>query len=53
MKWGTLELEPEVEEWYGKLDDVRRAQAFMHFELLEELGISLGMPYARQLDGQL
>jgi hypothetical protein len=25
----------------------------MHFELLEELGISLGMPYARQLDGQL
>lgn len=27
MKWGTLELEPEVEEWYGKLDDARRARA--------------------------
>ncbi|WP_414639644.1 type II toxin-antitoxin system RelE/ParE family toxin, partial [Actinocrinis sp.] len=53
IKGGTLELEPEVEEWYGKLDDTRRAQAYMHFELLEEMGISLGMPYARQLNGQL
>lgn len=49
----TLELEPEVEEWYRKLDDQRRAQAFMHFELLEERGAALGMPYARPLDGKL
>jgi hypothetical protein len=53
MTWGTLELEPEVENWYGKLDDSRRAQAYMHFELLEERGPALGMPYARQLDGKL
>ena len=53
MTWGTLELEPEVDNWYCKLDDARRAQAYMHFELLEAHGPTLGMPYARQLDGKL
>lgn len=53
MGWGTVELEPEVGEWYHKLDRHRRAQAFFHFELLEDRGTSLGMPYTRQLDGKL
>ena len=53
MTWGTLELEPEVDDWYHKLDDSRRAQAYMHFELLEERGPALGMPYVRQLNGKL
>lgn len=53
MAWGTVELEPEVSERYRKLDPQRQAQAFFHFELLEERGTSLGMPYARPLDGKL
>ncbi|WP_228563261.1 type II toxin-antitoxin system RelE/ParE family toxin [Catenulispora rubra] len=52
MAWGRVELEPEVDEWYHKLDPQRQAQAFFHFELLEARGTSLGMPYARPLDGK-
>lgn len=53
MTWGTLELEPEVEEWLLALDDQRYGQALMHFDLLEDKGTALTMPYARQLDGKL
>ncbi|WP_210577171.1 type II toxin-antitoxin system RelE/ParE family toxin [Streptomyces sp. GESEQ-4] len=53
MKWGTVELEPEVAVWLAGLDDKRWAQALMHLDLLEERGVHLGEPYTRQLDGKL
>lgn len=53
MTWGTVELEPEVADWLGALDDQRWAQAMMHLDLLEERGVLLGEPYTRQLDGKL
>lgn len=53
MKWGTVELEPEVDEWLSKLDDKRWAQALMHLDLLEQRGVLLDEPYTRQLDGKL
>lgn len=53
MTWGTIELELEVEEWFLGLDDQRYGQALMHFDLLEDQGVALSYPYARQLDGKL
>ncbi|OMI38317.1 hypothetical protein SPAR_16625 [Streptomyces sparsogenes DSM 40356] len=53
MRWGSVELEPEVESWLACLDDKRWAQALMHLDLLEERGVHLGEPYTRQLDGKL
>ncbi|MCC5033383.1 type II toxin-antitoxin system RelE/ParE family toxin [Streptomyces sp. WAC 00631] len=53
MKWGTVELEPEVASWLATLDDKRWAQAVMHLDLLEQRGVHLGEPYTRQLDGKL
>jgi hypothetical protein len=53
MSWGTIELEPEVEKWLLVLDDQRYGQALMHFDLLEDQGVALGMPYTRPLDGKL
>ena|ERR1700722_15007247 len=53
MTWGTIELEPEVEEWFLGLGDQRYGQALMHFDLLEDQGVALSYPYARQLDGKL
>jgi hypothetical protein len=53
MSWGTVELEPEVEEWLCGLDDKRWAQALFHLDLLESRGVLLGEPYTRQLDGKL
>jgi hypothetical protein len=41
MTWGTVELEPEVEEWCLGLDDQRYGQALMHFDLLEDQGVAL------------
>ncbi len=48
-----MELEPEVSEWLGSLDDDRWAQALFHLDLLEHRGVHLGEPYTRQLLGKL
>jgi hypothetical protein len=48
-----LELEPEVADWLGGLDDQRWAQALFHMDLLEQRGVLLGEPYTRQLSGKL
>jgi hypothetical protein len=53
MTWGEVELEPEVRDWLEGLDDQRWAQAMFHLDLLEERGVLLGKPYARQLSGNL
>jgi hypothetical protein len=53
MSWGTVELEPEVENWLLGLDDQRYGQALFHLDLLEERGVTLGSPYTSQLDGKL
>jgi hypothetical protein len=45
MTWSEAELEPEVSEWLGGLDDQRWAQAMFHLDLLEERGVLLGEPY--------
>jgi phage-related protein len=42
-----------VEEFIDTLDAKSRARIARTFDLLEEFGINLGMPYARHLEKQL
>lgn len=42
-----------VKEYIDSLDAGSRAKLARTLDLLEEFGISLGMPYARQLEGRL
>ncbi len=53
MGWGTVELEPEVDEWLFGLDDELFGRAAFHIDRLEEKGALLDEPYTRQLDGKL
>lgn len=53
MTWGTVELEPEVQEWLEGLPTKRFATAAFYVDLLAERGPLLGEPYTRQLDGKL
>ncbi|XVU27498.1 type II toxin-antitoxin system RelE/ParE family toxin [Actinoplanes sp. CA-054009] len=53
MTWGTVELEPEVEKWLDSLPTELFARVAFSIDLLSELGVSLGEPYTKQLDGKL
>jgi len=53
MAWGTVELEPEVEEWVLSLDDDRFGQVERYIDLLADRGVHLGEPFTRQLRGKL
>lgn len=53
MAWGSVELEPEVEQWLDGLSDDEFGQAAFYIDLLADQGVQLGEPYTRQLDGKL
>ncbi|MCX4970051.1 type II toxin-antitoxin system RelE/ParE family toxin [Streptomyces sp. NBC_00654] len=53
MTWGTVELEPEVEQWFLGLNDAHRGTVAFYVDLLASRGALLGDPYTRQLDGKL
>ncbi len=48
-----MELEPEVRDWFERLNSVQLATAAFYVDLLAEQGPLLGEPYTRQLDGKL
>ena len=52
-RWGTVELEPEIEAWLTALSPGRFGQAAFDIDLLEERGALLAEPYTRQLRGKL
>lgn len=53
MSWGTVELEPEVQDWLDSLPTTQFATVAFYVDLLVERGPLLGEPYTRQLDGKL
>lgn len=53
MDWGSVELEPEVQNWLRALDTEHFATAAFYIDLLAAEGVLLGEPYTRQLDGKL
>ncbi len=52
-RWGSVELEPEVETWLAGLPALEFGQAQFYIDLLEQQGVLLGEPYTRQLFGKL
>jgi len=53
MAWGSVEVEPEVEEWLERLSEEDFGQAAFYVDLLADRGVNLGEPYTRQLRGKL
>ena len=53
MSWGTVEREPEVQEWLERLPTAQFMTVAFYVDLLAEEGPLLGEPYTRQLDGKL
>ncbi|ETK35298.1 type II toxin-antitoxin system RelE/ParE family toxin [Microbispora sp. ATCC PTA-5024] len=53
MKWGEVELEPEVDKWFDSLGQDDQETAVFYVDLLAERGVLLGEPYTRQLRGKL
>ena len=53
ISWGTIELEPEVNDWLASLNDREFGQAAFYLDLLESKGVLLDEPYTRQLEGKL
>ncbi|GGM83387.1 hypothetical protein GCM10012275_62520 [Longimycelium tulufanense] len=53
MDWGTVELEPEVDDWLLNLDDDDFHRVMFYIDLLAERGPLLDEPYTRQLQGKL
>ncbi len=53
MAWGTVELEPEVEEWLLSLSLADFGHVAFYIDLLAERGPLLDEPYTRQLGGKL
>ena len=53
MPWGTVELEPEIRDWFESLSTQHFATAAFYVDLVAEQGPLLGEPYTRQLDGKL
>ena len=53
MDWGTVELEPEVEDWLRDLDEDAVNHVAFYIDLLDERGPLLSEPYTRHLYGKL
>jgi hypothetical protein len=53
MPWGTIELEPEVEQWMLSISDHLFGQVERCIDLLAEEGVNLREPITRQLSGRL
>ena len=53
VRWGSVELEPEVAGWIRGLSDEAFGRVEFYIDLLEEKGIHLDQPYTRQLRGKL
>lgn len=53
MAWGTVELEPEVEEWLLSLSLADFGHVAFFIDLLAERGPLLDEPYTRQFGGKL
>jgi hypothetical protein len=53
MTWGTVEAEPEGDDWLLGLSRAQFGQAKFYIDLFEERGPLLGTPYTRQLRGTL
>jgi len=53
MTWGSVELEPEIQDWLEELLPGQFAHTGFYVDLLAEYGPLLGEPYSRQLDGKL
>jgi hypothetical protein len=53
MPWGTVEVEPEVEDWLLSLNDADFGHVAFYIDLLAERGPLLDEPYSRQLGGKL
>jgi hypothetical protein len=53
MTWGEVELEPEVDDWFDKLDQEDQETASFYVDLLAERGVLLDEPYTRQIRGKL
>ena len=53
MAWGSVEIEPEVDEWLLGLSDEDFGQAAFYIDLLAAKGVTLSEPYTRQLRGKL
>jgi hypothetical protein len=53
MAWGTVEVEPEVENWLEGLSDENVGRAAFYIDMLADRGVELGEPYTRQLSGKL
>lgn len=53
MSWGSIELEPEVRDWYLGLREDLRARAAFRIDRLEAMGPLLDEPLTKQLDGKL
>lgn len=47
MTWGTVELEPEVEEWLLSLSDADFGHAAFYVDLLADRGPLLDEPYTK------
>lgn len=53
MPWGSIEVEPEIEQWLESLPVAEFGQAAFHIDLLAERGVGLGEPYTKHLTGKL
>lgn len=53
IRWGEVELEPEVDEWIDSLDQHGQETVAFYIDQLAIRGVLLGEPYSRQLSGKL
>jgi hypothetical protein len=53
MSWGTVELEPEVQDWLEALPDAQFGRAAFYIDLLADEGVLLPDSVARHLGGKL
>jgi hypothetical protein len=53
MSWGSVELEPEVRDWYCSLDEASQGRVQFNIDRLADVGVQLEEPFTRQLDGKL
>jgi hypothetical protein len=53
IDWGSVEMEPEVEQWLEGLTDDEFGHAAFYIDLLAERGVHLSEPYTKQLMGKL